>query len=442
VSVVRERMAWQRGERRRLSGVSSFGMGGTNAHVLLEEAPAASSHPTGARPAWHLLCLSARSPASLIEQARRLREHLCQHPDLDLADVAYTTQIGRTHFAHRACLSATGTPCALELLDALVSGCPADGVVRGSVEGPPPPLGFLFQSLATAGPVIGSPVIGSPVIGRELYESCAVFRATIDECMRRVAAAMRTAQPLLPWPSNGLPALPSRLAAFCTAYALGETWRSFGLSPRAVSGEPGGEQVAACFAGAVSLESLIEWLAAEARGAPPVAALPGAGSCELVSPSAFDAGWHVVAIDVASLDPSPGAPVATELARLHVAGFDIDWAAVSRGAGHRRVALPSYPFERRPYWIDDALADGAVIDDGLADRAQADRAEADRAEAGALCAAGSRSERETDSPALDEGTVETVLVQQLQLVSQLLDEQLALIELTAERNRPDAQAAN
>jgi myxalamid-type polyketide synthase MxaB len=408
VRVVRQRTAWKHGERARLAGVSSFGMGGTNAHVLLEEAPRASRSAEGARPAQHLLCLSARSAAALVEQARRLREHLYQHTDLDLADVAYTTQVGRTHFAHRACLCASDTEHALELLDALVTGRPADGVLRGSVDEPLPPLAFCFQGLATA----------APVPGRELYESWPMFRATMDECLRRVGPLMRTAQPPLPWSSNGSPALPSRLAAFCTAHAFGETWRSFGLSPRAVAGEGGGEHVAACFAGAVSLQALIEWIA-EGRGAPPVVSVPPTSSCEIVAASALERGWHVVSIDVTSCDPIAWALVDAELAKLHVTGFVIDWASVSRGARFQRVGLPSYPFERRPCWIDDALADDALADDALAEDAAAD----------GLPAAVSRIDQGTDTTALeDEGTLETVMVQQLQLVSRILDEQLAFLE--------------
>ena len=98
-TVLTESRPWPKGPRPRRAGVSSFGLGGTNAHVVLEEAPARPSRPTGAGP--HLLTFSAANPAALTALTRRIRDHLDTHREENLADVAYTLQISRGHFGLR-----------------------------------------------------------------------------------------------------------------------------------------------------------------------------------------------------------------------------------------------------------------------------------------------------------------------------------------------------
>ena len=91
---------WPAGAEPRRCGVSSFGIGGTNAHVVLEEAPPLPVRRSGrARPV--LVPLSARTPASLDTAAERLTRHLADHPEIPVADVAHTLQVGRTHFGYR-----------------------------------------------------------------------------------------------------------------------------------------------------------------------------------------------------------------------------------------------------------------------------------------------------------------------------------------------------
>src|SRR6185436_5300730 len=90
---------WPRGQTPRRAGVNSFGMGGTNAHVVLEEAPTLPD-PVASRP-WQLLVLSAKTAGALDRMTLRLRAHLASQPQLDLASVAYTLQAGRRRFPHR-----------------------------------------------------------------------------------------------------------------------------------------------------------------------------------------------------------------------------------------------------------------------------------------------------------------------------------------------------
>ena len=115
-AVLSEHQPWPAGSQPRRAGVSSFGLGGTNAHVILEEPPARPDRPHRAGP--HLLTVSAVNDAALAEVTERLRQHLAEHPELDLADVAYTLQVSRGGFAlRRAVVCTDGTDALAALAD-------------------------------------------------------------------------------------------------------------------------------------------------------------------------------------------------------------------------------------------------------------------------------------------------------------------------------------
>ena len=139
VRVVDEATPWERNGRPRIAGVSSFGFSGTNAHVIIQEAPVGSGQlQLDATPTvpfderrFSVLPLSARSPAALEQIADDYRNWLAAHPDATLTDVCFTAGAGRSHFEHRAALVVNSTESARELLGALVDGRPAPGLVRG-----------------------------------------------------------------------------------------------------------------------------------------------------------------------------------------------------------------------------------------------------------------------------------------------------------------------
>ncbi|MEI7717912.1 MAG: polyketide synthase, partial [Mycobacterium sp.] len=140
VRVVDEAIVWERGERPRIAGVSSFGFSGTNAHVIVEEAPiaepAVALEPSDDRRPM-VLPLSARTATALLQSADRYRNWLIAHPEATLADVCLTAGAGRSHFEHRAALVVTSTESAGELLGALADDRPAPGLVRGVCADPP-----------------------------------------------------------------------------------------------------------------------------------------------------------------------------------------------------------------------------------------------------------------------------------------------------------------
>ncbi|MDN3356787.1 beta-ketoacyl synthase N-terminal-like domain-containing protein [Actinomadura sp. DC4] len=135
---------WKRGDRPRRATVHTFGMGGTNAHVVLEEPPVLARRTGGERGEWDVLPLSARSAAALSASAGRLADHLEARPGLPLADVAHTLRAGRTPFAHRAAVLARDIPAAVRALRSVAGSAPGtegEGwrvVTAASAEGPLP----------------------------------------------------------------------------------------------------------------------------------------------------------------------------------------------------------------------------------------------------------------------------------------------------------------
>nr|AHB82065.1 polyketide synthase [Jahnella sp. MSr9139] len=425
VRVTRERTPWPRGERRRLAGVSSFGLGGTNAHVLLEEAPAAPARTTAARRPWHLLCLSARSEAALCEQARRLRAHLAAHPEQQLADVAYTTSVGRAHFARRAVLRASSAPGAIALLDTLIEGR-ADPALRvGRVADPLPRVAFLFEGLGEV----------RPGAARSLHESSTVFREALDRCdeLLRPQLSLSLTRLLCEESSERIDARIARPALFALEYALAEAWRSWGVEPRAVAGSDVGELVALCVAGSIPLN---EALALAARGEP----APRSGRPARIELCAsfkdLTGSSHVVEIGPPSGGRDAWQVLCDHLAALHVEGVPIDWEAFTRGLDCRRVELPTYPFERRRYWIHDVIS-GSAPANGVAPQppAAAPAAPAAHANGGPPAPDALPSAAVPGSsagvPAPPAGEIETIIAEQLQMLSQVLEEQLRLLEQAA-----------
>jgi len=249
-------------EGRRVAAISSFGFSGTNAHLIVEEAPAAADAdltPAARRP--HLLALSAKSEGALRELALRYAERLAAAPDLDLGDVAVAASLGRAHFAHRLAVVTDAAGTASELLQAAAGGAPAEPVIRGEVVGTEPPeIAFLFTGQ-------GAQYVG---MGRRLYETEPVFAAALDRCAELLRRHLD--RPLLSvlYPGEG-EASPldetayTQPALVAIEWALVELWRSWGIEPSAVIGHSVGEYAAACVAGVLSLEDALALVAARGR---------------------------------------------------------------------------------------------------------------------------------------------------------------------------------
>ncbi|MEU5420325.1 type I polyketide synthase [Streptomyces sp. NPDC020799] len=242
---------WEAGAEPRRAAVSAFGVGGTNAHVILEEAPpAAQEAPRKAsQPRWRVLPLSARTPAALRGQADNLGRHLADHPDLDLADVAHSLATFLPAMPHRAAVVARTTADAVR---ALGHPLPAYPEVR---DGGAPPVAFLL-------PGGGTQYVG---MGAELYRDHPVYRDTVDRCaaiLRPVLGRdLRTA--LFEHADPG--SVDAFLALVVTEYALAVTLMEQGVRPDALIGHSLGEYTAATLAGVMTLEEMLPLVAERIR---------------------------------------------------------------------------------------------------------------------------------------------------------------------------------
>lgn len=250
---------WPSGATPRRAGVSSFGVGGTNAHVVLEEAPQPKPVATAAR-AEQLLLLSARDADALERAAAQLKEHLVQDERANLADVAYTLQTARRAFGHRRSLVCRGREDAIALLTA---GDP-ERVHDFSGDASHARVAFMF-------PGQGAQYVN---MGRKLYEAEARFRDEIDACatvltpylgidLRAVlypdADRSSEAQAQLTQTAITQPAL------FSIEYALAQLWLSWGVTPAALIGHSVGEYVAACLGGTFTRDAALALLAQRGR---------------------------------------------------------------------------------------------------------------------------------------------------------------------------------
>lgn len=253
--------AWRGAGAPRVAGISSFGFSGTNAHVIVEEAPRVDLPPvtSEAENRETILPVSARSPEALRDLAERMAAHLEGHPAEAFGDVAYTASVGRSHFSHRLAYVGQSRAEAVDALRGFPAG-QAAGIAQGVHLGSSvPEVAFLFTGQ-------GTQYFG---MGRELYEREPVFRAALDRCEGIVRPHLD--RPLLPVMfGDADPGLIDETAytqpaLFSLEYALCELWRSWGIVPSVAFGHSLGEDVAACVAGALALEQALPLIATRGR---------------------------------------------------------------------------------------------------------------------------------------------------------------------------------
>lgn len=246
---------WKSDGTPRYAGVSSFGIGGTNAHVILEEAPVVdilSREALQQAREYHLLVVSAKTSTALETATANLVQHLQQHPDLNLADVAYTLCMGRRAFEHRRIVVCHNLDDAVKVLQAKDS----QRVLTRYTELSTRQVTFMF-------PGQGTQYVD---MGRELYQTEPIFREQVDYCCellkplleinllsilyphveQQETAAVQLQQTYITQP-----------ALFVIEYALAQLWMAWGIHPSAMIGHSIGEYVAATVAGVFSLEDAL-----------------------------------------------------------------------------------------------------------------------------------------------------------------------------------------
>ena len=399
VELATEARSWPETDRPRRAAVSSFGISGTNAHVILEQAPeetppagpAAEPVIAGGAQPW---VLSARSAAALRGQAQRLREFTLGPvgAGAQVDEVAGALAGSRTVFGHRAVVLAADRSGFTDGL-AVLSGADADGateVVHG-VARPGAKVAFVFPG--------GQPVRADMITG--LTDSSPVFAASLAQCGEALAPhtgwdlldVLRDRPDALDDPGTARPVL------WAVMVALAELWRSVGVTAGAVVGLAGGEIAAACVAGTLSLADGAALVTAPAGSQ----ALPGSGSAPVYAAGAVDAdrespGGPPPLAEVLDLlfgdgvdtfvevSPHPVTTAAVEEAAaaagrevvvvgsllrgedgrtalvrsaavLWTGGVGVDWPLLAPSPGHA-VELPTYAFQHKRYWLDAPESSG------------------------------------------------------------------------------------
>ena len=364
----------------RIAGVSSFGFGGTNAHVVLSDSVAADDVPAG-KPAREqpalLLPISARSGAALRELAASYVEFLTtgEGAALPPADIAYTASLRRLHHDYRLCVAGTG---------------PAEWAAalrRQSDEGSG---GSPVMDDAAAGVVFAYSGEGGEwaAMGSRLLETEPVYRDAIERCetlFRQHAPGSIMTEP--------------RPALFALQVALTELWQSWGIQPAAVLGHGAGEAAAAYVAGALSLPDAVRLVLAQCAGmsrpleglrlmSPKVemaSALSGRlaesndfteavrallargrrlfveigahpALCPVIAQCAAASGWPVMTLPSLRRDRGERLSLLEGLAALHIAGCNVAWRKFFPANG-RCVQLPRYPWQRQRYWLPRSAAE-------------------------------------------------------------------------------------
>jgi acyl transferase domain-containing protein/acyl-CoA synthetase (AMP-forming)/AMP-acid ligase II/acyl carrier protein len=431
---------WSSAESPRRASVNSLGIGGTNAHVVLEEAPLHEPSSVSQQP-LQVLPISARTPTALRKLIGRYREALENLDDASLGDFCYTAAIGRAHFAQRfAAVGATVADMQRALTRALGLHVNGNGE-RATRNIEPPRVGFLFSGSGSQWTALARP----------LYETQPRFREIVDRCAELLANELP--RPLLDilftseaFSAPGEQGDPAALALFVVEYALAELWRSWGVEPSAVMGQGVGLYAAATFAGVFELEDGLKLATAHASqrsdaGAAvfrdivenvslsppriPVLSSPTgrAGDDEIITPDYWcrqlvendQLAEHMPALAEAcdrflELAPRPGllplvrellgddarfesdgcwlgslsdesadiSQVLEALSTLYAAGLDVSWEGFYEQAGRRRMVLPTYPFERKRFWIDRPRTRvSAVTSTGTSRDLEADEQESD-----------------------------------------------------------------
>ncbi len=342
---------WPHAGHPRRAGVNSLGVGGTNAHVVLEEAPERGASDESDWP-FQILCVSGRSKGALEDNCKRLAAHLRAHPEQDLADVAFTLKQGRRAFEKRRIVVAETHGEAARILD---GDLPRRMHSHTALDRPD--MVFMF-------PGGGAQYAG---MARDLYETEPVFAEWMDrglEHLERLTAAMaerseasisgekkpavrdlwlpergaeEAADAALLRPSLQLPLI------MITEYALAQLWISWGVTPTALTGHSMGENTAACIAGVIGFEDCIGLVHLRGRlfDSVPAGGMLSVGlSAEALRPM-LGADLDLGAVNAPELSVASGPRAALDRLAEELAAQDVECQRIGIDiAAHSRMLAP------------------------------------------------------------------------------------------------------
>ncbi len=372
ISIPTRATPWPNGLGPRIAGVSSFGFSGTNAHVLVEEAPEEPVQPAGPQRPIHLLCLSAKSEQALAQLARRYEQHLASDPSACAADVCYTANTGRSHFAHRLTVVAGSSDELARRLGAFTALTLEPGIAVGHVD-------LSHRGADDVVFVFTGERIQHTALGWQLYKTQPTFRQAIDRCCQVPGALFGktwldifSGEASLEAEDGGdfRSAALTASTQFALQYAMTVLLRSWGLVPAAAIGFGCGEEAALCAQGELCLEqalSRVEDRAVSAHEMAPsgtfiraIEALYQRGHRVFVEIVHAPAVREIVRRNfpeqeylwLSTLVPEveKWRPLLETVAALYCRGAAVDWSGFDGDYSRRKVSLPLYPFERSRYW--------------------------------------------------------------------------------------------
>lgn len=388
---------WMRGENARLAGVSAFGFGGTNAHVILEEAPSLKQLEVEPAKPLHLVTLSAHNAVALQQLAQKYLDLIEAQPQIDLSTLAYTANTGRNHFRHRLGAIAESSSQLQQQLSAFVKGQSVAGLLTGEIKGRRRPKVAWFFPGNTFN-----------IDAANLFEpDRPAFHQAIERCEK--IARSYLSQPLFA-SADELNLAPSeklqrdRCISLVIEYSLAQLWLDWGIKPQAVMGRGVGELVAAAIAGVIKLEDAFKLVAIQplqtdeaardsllrainqVRPKIPLISARNSTNEKIITPAYWLNYWQqqkgdcnplealsdyqlVLTLGTRTTIPTPNdtqylfsygyKPEASwreilhSLGKLYVCGVEIDWSRWEN-CDRRPLALPTYPFQRQRYWFASA----------------------------------------------------------------------------------------
>ena len=345
VSLLTEQRAWPEVDRPRRSAVSSFGFSGTNAHVVLEQAPAEASEER-AEPALPVVpwVISGRTDAAVRDQAARLAAFVAANPQLRPDDVGFTLAVSRAQHAHRAAVSGSDHAELTAGLAALAAGDKTSGVV-GRVG----KLGLLFTGQ-------GSQRVGT---GRELYGSFPVFASALDEVCGLLDGRLgRSLREIIWEDESGLldQTAFTQPALFAVEVALYRLVESFGVRADFLAGHSVGEIAAAHVSGVLSLADACELVVARGRL---MQALPSGGAMAAIAGSeARVREWLVDGVEIAAVN----GPASVVVSGLEEAVDQVVAHAAEEGLRAKKLTV-SHAFHSA--LMDPMLTDFRKVVEGL-----------------------------------------------------------------------------
>ena len=395
--VNRHTVDWVSPSGPRRAGVNSLGIGGTNVHAILEEAPVPVSKPADQAMGPWLVPLSARQPSALRQLAKRYADRVGDHDAGSLDDIAFTAQVGRAAMAARAAFVVESREDLVRQLKAFV----ADDAELG------PRVDFDQRGVAFHFSGTGA---GASAPARQLWTTEPVFRQAAESCLAALeeisgkACARVADKTKLPVGFAAADGGLSEVFLFVFEYALAELLASYGIEPTAVSADGGGEIVAACRAGAFSVEHAVrlalareQWLTGARQTSDETALRRAVAQIEFSAPSrriacGLDGQWKETELGAAEywiaqaktathtgaarralvadgyqvvVEIGAAATAANDvrhhlsaanfvpfLGALFTLGYSVRWQQGRRSRPARRVTLPTYAWQHQPYWID------------------------------------------------------------------------------------------